>query len=55
MHLKHRWSKWVAREHYLDHSWGGEAVSTMMSRRCLKCGHVQTKTAYGVEIPIEPW
>lgn len=47
----HRWSKWVAWEHYNDISWGGEAASTTLLRRC-SCGMVRTKSMYGVLLPL---
>lgn len=52
IHL-HKWSKWAATEHYIDISWGGEEPSTMLVRRCLRCGFVKSKGLYGVYVPLD--
>lgn len=48
----HRWSKWTPHRHYIDTSWGGEARSTMLIRRC-RCGLVKVKSVYGVLLSLE--
>jgi hypothetical protein len=50
LHL-HRWSKWVAHDHFIDTSWDGEAESTTIIREC-RCGMVQSKGLYGVTLPL---
>lgn len=52
IHL-HRWSKWTPSKHYIDTSWRSEAHSTLLTRRCHRCGLVQSKGIYGVTIPLE--
>jgi len=48
----HKWSRWEPNYHYTDTSWGAEVPSTMMSRRCERCGLVRGKSRYGLVIPI---
>lgn len=52
IHL-HRWTKWRVNRHYNDTSWGGRARSTMLVKRCTRCGTVRSKGLYGVDLPLE--
>lgn len=52
IHL-HRWTKWMASSHYIDLSYGGHARSTLVVKRCTRCGIAKSRALYGVDLPLE--